>query len=122
MPHQMLEQAGQRREAAAHRRGGGPLLFADDPLPGDDGAMINLAQQVWGGNVKGAHEVRHVELVGAAVRALFWLASQTSSSGIAAKLASWPGRWTRMGRERVSLIKPKLSSGKTGDVREESFR
>ena len=42
------------------------MLLAHDPLPSSDGAMIDLAQHVGGGDAEGAHEVRHVELVGAA--------------------------------------------------------
>ena len=44
MPHQVLEQAGQRGQAAAHGRRFRAFLFALHPLPGDDGAMIDLAQ------------------------------------------------------------------------------
>ena len=66
MPHQMLEQAGQRGHTAAHRRSSGSLLLPHDPLPGDHRAMIDLAQLLRGGNAERLHEVRHVELVGAA--------------------------------------------------------
>ena len=66
MPHQVLEQAGQRGQAAAHRRSGGAFLLAHDPLPGDHRAMIDLAQLVGRGDAERAHEVRHVLLVGAA--------------------------------------------------------
>ena len=42
--HQMLEQAGKRRQAAAHGRSRCAFLLALHPLPGDDGAVIDLAQ------------------------------------------------------------------------------
>ena len=44
--HKMLEQAGQRRQAAAHGRRCCAFLLALHPLPRDDGAMIDLAQRV----------------------------------------------------------------------------
>jgi hypothetical protein len=64
--HQMLEQAGQGRQATAHCRSGGAFLLALHPYPGDDGAVIDLAQRVRGRDPQGAHEVLHVEPVGAA--------------------------------------------------------
>ena len=67
----MLEQAGQRRQPAADGRSVRAFLFALHPLPGDDGAMIDLAQLVGRGDAERAHEVPHVEPVGAAgLRAL----------------------------------------------------
>ena len=62
----MFKQAGKRREAATHGRGCCAFLLALHPLPRDDGAMIDLAQRVRAGDAEGAHEVLHVEPIGAA--------------------------------------------------------
>ena len=43
-----------------------PSLFALHPLPGDDGAMMDLAQFVGAGNAERAYEMAHVEPVGTA--------------------------------------------------------
>lgn len=64
MPHQVFEQARQRSQAAAHRGSSGAFFFAHNALPGDHGAMVNLAQLVGGGDAERLHEMRHVELVG----------------------------------------------------------
>ena len=48
MPHQVLEQTGERRHATAHRRGNGTLVLAHDPFPGDHRAIIDLAQHLRG--------------------------------------------------------------------------
>ena len=61
----MLEQAGQRCQPAACRRGGRALLLAYDPLPRDHRAMVHLAQLLGRRDAEGAHEVRHVLAVGA---------------------------------------------------------
>lgn len=103
MPHQVLEQAGQRREAVAHRRGGGPLLLAHDPLPGDDGAMIHLAQHVGGGDAERLHEMRHIELVGAA--------------GAGALLAGQPDLFLGDGGEGVQAGELAGSRGESGQGR-----
>ena len=42
------------------------FLLALHPFPGDDGAMIDLAQHVGAGDAERPHEVPHVEPVGAA--------------------------------------------------------
>ena len=62
----MFEQAGKRREAPAHGRGCSTFVLALYPLPGDDGPMIDLAQRGRAGDAEGAHEVAHVEPIGAA--------------------------------------------------------
>jgi hypothetical protein len=66
VPNKVFEQAGKRREAAAHRRGCSTFLLALYPLPRDDGAMIDLAQRGRAGDAEGVHEVSHVEPVGPA--------------------------------------------------------
>jgi RNA-directed DNA polymerase len=56
---------GQGRETTAHSRGCRAFLFALHPLPRNDGAMIDLTQLVGAGDAEGAHEVPHVEPIGA---------------------------------------------------------
>ncbi len=92
---QMLEQAGQRRETAAHGRRRGTLLFPLYPLPRDDGAVVDLAQLVHGGDPERLHEVAHVELVGAAGLGALVLREPDFFLGMA---ASWSS--VGIGRER----------------------
>ena len=62
----MLEQAGKRRKPAADGGRLGLIDLAHDALPGNHGAVVHLAQLVVGRDMQRAHEVPHVELVGAA--------------------------------------------------------
>jgi hypothetical protein len=62
----MLEQARKRGEPPAYSRGGRTFLLALHPLPGDDRAMIDLAQRLGCDDIERLHEVTHVEPVGAA--------------------------------------------------------
>jgi hypothetical protein len=62
----MGEETRQRCQTPAHCRSLTPLLFTHQPFPRHDGAMINLTQLVWRLNIKGAHEMRHVIVVGPA--------------------------------------------------------
>jgi hypothetical protein len=55
-PTGSLEQAGQSRETPAHGRRCCALLLALHPLPGDDGAVIDLAQLIGVGDAQRPHE------------------------------------------------------------------
>jgi len=83
---EMLEQARQCREPAPDGGRGGVLGFAHDALPGDDGAVVHLAQFVVGRDVKRAHEMLHVELVGAAGALAFLLGEPDVFLGDVGKL------------------------------------
>ena len=69
----------------------GLVDLAHDALPGDHRAMVRLAKLLIGRDVKRTHEMLHVELIGPPRAALFCLASQISSSGMSASLASGEG-------------------------------
>jgi hypothetical protein len=83
----VLEQAGQGRKAAAHGCRCRSFLFAPQSFPRDDGTVIDLTQRVRGRDAKGAHEVVHVEPVGAV--------------GLRALLLRQPDLFFGDGRERI---------------------
>ena len=83
---QVLVERGQGREAPADRRRCGVLALAHVALPGDHRLVVGLAQFRRRGDRQCAHEVLHVEPVGAAGARALLLGSQISSSGIC---ASW---------------------------------
>ena len=66
MSHQVLEQTGERIQPASHGRGRRTFLLARDPLLGDDGAMIDLAQLLRDGDAERPHEAGDIEPVGTA--------------------------------------------------------
>ena len=73
MTHEMLEQAGERREPASDGRGLGVVGLTHDALPGDDGAVVHLTQLVIGLDVQRPHEMLHVEFVCASGAFVFLL-------------------------------------------------
>ncbi len=71
---QMLVERGQRRQPPADRRRRGVLGLAHVALPGDHRLVVGLAQFLGAGDRERAHEMLHVEPVGApGARALLLL-------------------------------------------------
>jgi hypothetical protein len=64
--HQVLIERRQRREASVDRRRRGVLGFAHEAFPGDHRFVVGLAQLCRRDDPQPAHEVLHVEPVGAA--------------------------------------------------------
>ena len=79
--------AGSRQQPSSHS-----ALRAAADLLADEIDPAHPVQLRRCGDAEHAHEVGNVELIGTAVRALFWLASHTSASGIAASSESTRAR------------------------------
>lgn len=102
--HQALEQAGKGRQASAHSGSGGAFLLALHPFPGDDGAVIDLAQCGRGRDPEGAHEVLHVEPVGAAGLRTLLLRQPDFFFGDGSERFEWGELPRRLGREGTGGI------------------
>ena len=73
MAHQVLEQAGERRQPTANRRGRGALDLAHVTFPSDHHPVVHLAQLFVGGDGECRHEMPHVEPVRPAGARAIWL-------------------------------------------------
>jgi len=91
--HQMLEQAGKRREPAADSRRASSVNLAHDALPVDNGAVVHLAQLVIRLDVQRLNEVlraacvcfsawRARSLLRGCLRAERWAVSRTFRSTV----------------------------------------